>query len=85
LSWQELLGFGGGLFITVGIIPQVWRLFRLKSAREISLSFTLLFLLGGACWLAYGLSLNLLPIIVWNAISSLLMCLMLYAKFKYGS
>jgi MtN3 and saliva related transmembrane protein len=84
LTWQELLGFGGGLFIALGIIPQVWRLFTLKSAREISLSFTLLFLLGAACWLAYGVSLNLLPVILWNAISLALMCTMLYAKVKYG-
>lgn len=84
MTWQELLGFGGGLFITLGIIPQVWRLFTLKSAREISLSFTLLFLLGAACWLAYGVSLNLLPVILWNTISLALMCIMLYAKVKYG-
>lgn len=84
MTWQVLLGFVGGLFITVGIIPQVWRLFTLKSAREISLSFTLFFLLGGACWLVYGVSLSLLPVILWNAISSALMCAMLYAKVKYG-
>lgn len=84
MTWQDLLGFGGGLFITIGIIPQVWRLFTLKSAREISLSFTLLFLLGGICWLMYGILLSLLPMIVWNAVSSFLMCVMLYAKVKYG-
>ena len=84
MTWQELLGFGGGLLITVGIIPQLWRLFALKSAREISLAFTLLFLLGAACWLAYGISLKLWPVILWNAISLALMCLMLFAKFKYG-
>jgi MtN3 and saliva related transmembrane protein len=84
LTWQELLGFGGGLLITLGIIPQVRRLFTLKSAREISLSFTLLFLLGSACWLAYGVSLSLLPVILWNSISLALMCIMLYAKVKYG-
>jgi len=84
LTWQELLGFGGGLLITVGIIPQLWRLFALKSAREISLAFTLLFLLGAVCWLAYGISLKLWPVILWNAISLALMCLMLFAKLKYG-
>jgi len=83
LNWQEVLGFLAGLFITVGIVPQIWRLFKLKSAREISLSFTLLFLAGGLCWLIYGISLGLLPVIIWNAISSTLMCIMLYAKVRY--
>ena len=68
----------------MGIVPQVWRLFKLRSAREISLSFTLLFLAGGLCWLAYGISLGLMPMIIWNAISSALMCIMLFAKLKYG-
>jgi MtN3 and saliva related transmembrane protein len=84
LSWQEILGFLAGLCITVGIIPQVWRLFQLKSAREISLSFTLLFLAGGICWLVYGIALGLLPVIIWNAISASLMAIMLYAKLRYG-
>jgi MtN3 and saliva related transmembrane protein len=84
LNWLEALGFLAGFLITVGIVPQVWRLFQLKSAREISLSFTLLFLAGGMCWLIYGIALSLLPLIIWNAISVLLMCLMLFAKIRYG-
>jgi uncharacterized protein with PQ loop repeat len=83
LIWQEFLGFDGGLFITLGIIPQVWRLFTLNN-RDISLSFTLLLLLGGACWSVHGISMSLLPVIVWNAILSCLMCVTLYAKVKYG-
>ena len=84
MTWEELLGFVGGALITFGFIPQVWRLFKLKSAREISLPFALLFLLGAACWLAYGLLFNLPPLILWNTISLALMCAMLYAKLKYG-
>ncbi len=82
---QELLGFVGGAFMTLGFIPQVWRLFKLKSAREISLPFTILFLLGTACWLIYGILFGLAPVILWNAISLALGLAMLYAKLKYGS
>ncbi len=81
---QELLGYGGGLFITVGFIPQVWRLFRLKSAREISLPFTILFLFGTISWLSYGIIFRLMPVILWNSISLGLMAAMLYAKLRYG-
>ena len=85
MNWHEILGYMAGFFITVGIIPQVWRLFKLKSAYEISLPFTLLFLAGGVCWLIYGSVLGLLPMIIWNSISIVLMCLMLFAKVKFGS
>lgn len=84
MIWKELLGFVAGALITVSLIPQVWRLFALKSAREISLSFTLLLLLGATCWLAYGISLSLPPVIFWNAVSLGLLFVMLHAKLRYG-
>jgi MtN3 and saliva related transmembrane protein len=84
LDWKELLGFVGGALTTLGFVPQVWRLFRLRSAREISLPFTILFVLGIAFWLSYGISLGLLSVIVWNATTLALACAMLYAKLKYG-
>jgi len=84
LDWKELLGFVGGILTTGGFVPQVWHLFKLKSAHEISLPFTLFFLSGAACWLGYGISLGLPPVILWNAISLALVCAMLYAKLKYG-
>jgi len=84
LDWKELLGFVGGTLTTLGFIPQVWRLFRLKSAHEISLPFTIFFLLGIAFWLSYGISLSLPSVILWNAITFGLGCAMLYAKLRYG-
>jgi MtN3 and saliva related transmembrane protein len=62
----------------------VWRLFKLRSAHEISLPFTVLFILGIAFWLSYGISLGRLAIVLWNAITLALGCAMLYAKLKYG-
>ena len=84
LDWKELLGFIGGALITIGFIPQVWRLFKLKSAREISLLFTILFLVGAAFWLSYGISMRLASVILWNTISLAIMGAMIYAKIKYG-
>ena len=68
----------------MGFVPQVWRLFRLRSAHEISLPFTVFFLLGIAFWLSYGISLGLLSVIIWNAITFVLGFAMLYAKLRYG-
>lgn len=57
---------------------------KLKSAQEISLSFTLLLLSGIICWLIYGIYLSLPPVILWNAITLVLVSALLYAKLKYG-
>ncbi|MCX5992233.1 MAG: PQ-loop domain-containing transporter [Chloroflexi bacterium] len=83
MDWTDILGFIAGAFITLAFIPQVWRLYKLKSAREISLSFSMLFLVGGICWLLWGIERHLVPVIMWNAISLVLVSAMLFAKLKY--
>ena len=84
MDWKELIGFVGGLLTTMGMIPQVWRLFKLKSAREISLTFSLLFNIGIGFWLSYGILQGLVSVIIWNGISLVLGCGMLYAKLRWG-
>jgi MtN3 and saliva related transmembrane protein len=84
MIWQELLGLIAGAFTSLALVPQVWCLYKLKSAREISLAFTTLFLIGTACWFTYGVLLVLLPVIFWNSINLFLAAAMLFAKLKYG-
>ena len=84
MAWQEILGYIGGAIMTSSMFPQIYRLFKLKSAREISLPFTLLFVIGAACWLSYGILLKLFPVMLWNAITLASGCAMVYAKLRYG-
>ena len=84
MDWHEVLGFVGGFLTTMGMVPQVFRLFKLKSAHEISLTFSILFVVGIAFWLLYGLERGLISVIIWNGISLALGCGMLYAKLRWG-
>ncbi|MDD4873532.1 MAG: PQ-loop domain-containing transporter [Dehalococcoidales bacterium] len=84
MDWKELIGFIGGFFTTVSMIPQVWRLYKLKSAYEISLAFSALLALGIVFWLIYGIVLGLPSVIIWNSITLVLVSSLLYAKLKYG-
>ena len=81
---QELLGLVAGAFILGALIPQTWRLYKLKSAKEISLLFTVFYLMGSILWLSYGIWSALFSIILWNTIGLLLNIAMLIAKLKYG-
>ncbi len=78
------LGLVAGALVSCSLIPQLVRVLQLKSAREISILFTSLLLLGVILWLVYGLYLGLLPVIIWNAIGAALSALLLLAKLKYG-
>ena len=84
MYFAEYLGLIAGLLVTCSLIPQIIRVFRLRSAREISAVFTVLLLLGLVLWLVYGIILTLAPVIIWNAIGAVLAILLLYAKMKYG-
>ncbi len=84
MDWREWIGFIGGLLTTVGLIPQIWRLFKLRSAHEISLIYSVLFVIGIAFWLSYGIWMGLLSVILWNSVSLVLGIGMLYAKLKWG-
>ena len=84
MQLAEILGLVGGALVTFSTIPQVIRVFKLRSAREISLLFTMLLWLGMVFSLAYGIYLDLLPVILWNAISLMLVALLIYAKLMFG-
>ena len=84
MDWQQIFGLFAGGLIAVSYIPQIWKLFKLKSAKEISLPFSLLQLCGGLMWLVYGLILSLPAVIITNIANVILICLLLYAKIMYG-
>ncbi|MFC1871662.1 SemiSWEET family sugar transporter [Chloroflexota bacterium] len=84
MVFAQTLGLVAGAVITSSLVPQIIRVFKLKSAKEISLLFNCLMLIGLILWLIYGILLSLMPVILWNAISIVLTTLLLYAKLKYG-
>ncbi len=81
---MEYIGLIAGALISFSFIPQIIRVFKLKSAREISATFNILLLVGMLLWLIYGISLHLTPIILWNIVGMLLVSILLYGKLKYG-
>ena len=84
MNWQETLGLLGGLLGNIGIIPQIFRLFRYKSAHEISLPFVYLWVASTICWLTYGILFGMFSLIFWNSILLVLTSLVLFAKLKWG-
>jgi len=84
MSTADIVGQIAGALVTLSLIPQVIRVYKLKSAREISLMFTALLWLGLFGWIAFGFMRNELPIILWNIIGAAITTSLLYAKLKYG-
>jgi MtN3 and saliva related transmembrane protein len=80
----EYLGLLAGLLTTFALVPQIIRVYKLKSAREISILFNSLLLLGVIIWLVYGIIKGLPSLIIWNSIGIIFNAWLLLAKLKYG-
>jgi MtN3 and saliva related transmembrane protein len=78
------LGFAAAFCTTAAFVPQLVRVLRLRSAREISLPTFLLFSIGVFLWLLYGLSIGSKPVIASNAVTLVLSVSILALKLRYG-
>jgi len=64
-----LIGLLAGALTTLSFLPQVVRIWRTRSAADLSYVAVLTFTIGIALWLWYGLLLHSLPIILANAVT----------------
>jgi MtN3 and saliva related transmembrane protein len=80
----EYIGYIAGFLTTFCYVPQLLKVFRTKSTRDISLLFAVLVFIGCAAWLIYGIFLSLLPVIIWNAIVLVFDAILIGAKLKFG-
>ena len=65
----EAVGFAAAFCTTVAFVPQLVRVIKLRSAREISLGTFLLFSFGVLLWLLYGIWLRSAPVIASNIVT----------------
>jgi len=79
-----LLGLFAGFLTTVASIPQVIKTWKTKKAKDLSALWMVLMIFGTTMWLAYGLYINDLPLIVANLITTLLLSGLLAMKWKFG-
>ena len=81
--WVEWTGFAAAFCTTTAFVPQLARVLKLKSARDISLGTFLLFSAGVFLWLVYGIYAGSKPVIVSNGATLGLSLSILYLKLKY--
>ena len=79
----EAIGIAAGLLTTLAYVPQVLKVWRSRSARDISLSMFLLMNLGIALWLAYGLLIGSPGLILANGATLFLTAAVLVAKLEF--
>ncbi|HLA33461.1 MAG TPA: SemiSWEET transporter [Rhodocyclaceae bacterium] len=78
------VGFAAAFLTTVAFVPQVLKIWRTRSAEDVSLGMYSLFSLGVALWLAYGVLIASWPVIVANGVTLLLAGAVVAMKLKFS-
>lgn len=84
METTAVIGTLAGFLTTVAFVPQALKVWRARSARDLSLRTFVTFTAGVALWLAYGILRDEAPIIVWNAITLALAATILGMKLRFG-
>jgi MtN3 and saliva related transmembrane protein len=84
MNTADKLGYLAAFLTTCSFVPQVWRTFRTRDVSGISLKMYSLFTLGVAVWLAYGLALREVPMILANSLTLVMACCVLAMKLRWG-
>jgi MtN3 and saliva related transmembrane protein len=80
----ETVGVVAAVFTTSSFVPQAVRLLVRKDTAAISLTTYVVFAIGIALWLAYGVAIARWPIIIANVITLVLVFAIIAAKLRYG-
>lgn len=83
MNTVSLLGLVAGAFTTIAFLPQVIKTWKSRSAKDLSLGMFTIFTLGVAMWLAYGILINDLPVILANIITLILASTLLFFKLRW--
>ena len=79
----DSIGLAAGLLTTTAFIPQVWKIYRTKSGKDISARMFSLFSAGIVLWLVYGVLLQSMPLILSNAVTLVLSLTIIGLKLRY--
>jgi MtN3 and saliva related transmembrane protein len=84
LANMEWAGYLAAAMTTLAFIPQALKTIRTRDTRSISLGMYVVFTIGIAFWLVYGIALHSTPMILSNIVTFLLSATILAMKLKHG-
>jgi MtN3 and saliva related transmembrane protein len=78
------IGFIAAILTTISFLPQVFKVWRTRSAKDVSLGMYFMFSAGVALWLIYGVLIESWPVILSNLLTLVLAGAVLVMKLRFG-
>ena len=79
----QILGMLAGTITSITFLPQVIKVWKSRSAKDLSLVMLVLLMIGVSLWLVYGLVIVDGAIIYTNSMVLLMTLILLFFKLKY--
>lgn len=83
MTTADIIGYLGGIFSSISFLPQVIKLYKTKSAEDLSMMSLLLLATNVSLWLVYGILIESMPIKLTNGIVLTMILSMVYLKIIY--
>jgi len=79
----DLIGYAAAAMTTISFLPQLIRVVKLRTARDISLGMFFIFTVGTLFWLAYGVLSRSAPVAIANGVTLVLSASILFLKLRF--
>lgn len=83
MDFTTAIGLAAGTLTTIAFIPQVTKIWRTRSTKDLSLGMFLVLCCGIILWLIYGILTEDIPVLVANGATLCLAATILFFKLKY--
>jgi MtN3 and saliva related transmembrane protein len=78
----EFIGMAAAILSVVGLLPQVYKSYKTKHTRDISLKWLILSLSAHILWFIYGISNTLLPVMLASSSVCIMTTALIFMKIK---
>lgn len=84
LATADYFGMAASVLLPMIPLPQLWRMYRTKTAKDLALWYVLLQILANTCFLIFGILKNELFVIIPNAALNCMNLIMIAMKHYYA-
>ena len=83
MHFTNAIGLIAGTLTTAAFFPQVLKIWKSRSAADISLGMFVLFSIGVLLWIVYGFSIGSVPVVLANSITLVLSLAIVVFKIRF--
>lgn len=81
VSYQEYLGYTAAILGALSFLPQLVKVWRFRSVKDISLAMYIIYTMSVILWLAYGIIIKSAPLITAEILTLVLVSAILIMKY----